>query len=156
MISNSILWLTVLIKQAINMVMVMKRKRKTNKHHTQLGLLAEGPSIPIWATCLTSVGSPICISGSFSSAKLSMCSYSTSFTREHLKSYRFSNAENSHFPWKQWIMENFGYSPNILEMYLKPLKRPFIFAVNNGGSFGNVNMKSSYPRWNVLVLSEVK
>ena len=31
---------------------------------TQLGSAADGPSQPIWATCFTSVGRPICISGS--------------------------------------------------------------------------------------------
>ena len=119
MISNSILWLTVLIKQAINIVM----ERKKN-HYTQLGLLAEGPSWPIWATCFTSVGNPICISGSFSSAKLSICSYSTSFTSEYLKFCRYSNAENSHFPLKNGLWKNLGTHQTFGKCILNLLEDP--------------------------------
>lgn len=37
---------------------------------TQEGALPDAPSIPIWATCLTSVGPPISISGSLDAAKI--------------------------------------------------------------------------------------
>ena len=45
-------------------------KRERSVRHTQLGIFAEGPSHPMCATCFTSVGNPICISSSFSSAKM--------------------------------------------------------------------------------------
>lgn len=39
-------------------------ENKKEKRHTQLGAVVDGPSHPMWATCFTSVGNPICISGS--------------------------------------------------------------------------------------------
>lgn len=45
-----------------------KKTKREDDWHTQLGVFAEGPSHPMCATCFTSVGNPICISSSFSSA----------------------------------------------------------------------------------------
>jgi hypothetical protein len=46
--------------------MSLKIKKLRKFRITQLGEFTEGPSHPIWATCFTSVGHPICISCSFS------------------------------------------------------------------------------------------
>lgn len=44
-------------------------KTKLTDQHTQVGAFPEGPSHPICATCLTSVGYPISISRSFTTSK---------------------------------------------------------------------------------------
>ena len=95
---------------------------------TQLGEFTEGPSHPMWATCFTSVGKPICISGSSSSLSVTSLKFlSTSPVEQHINCLPFLHCFIS------MLNEEFESSlregnciPNIWEMYLKPFNRPFI------------------------------
>lgn len=80
-------------------------KNSTEIVHTQLGGVPEAPSQPMCATCLTSVGYPISISLSFTTAA------------EHPK--KKENSDTQLKKPKKHIKEK-GL-PNIWEMNLKPL-----------------------------------
>ena len=92
---------------------------------TQLGPLAEGPSQPMWATCFTSVGNPICISSSFSSAKFFFINGNWGSDVHATNSATFSLNIFLATNYRELIL----YVPNICEMYLRPFKRPFTLVV---------------------------